>query len=98
MLIARALAGNPSILLLDDCSSALDYKTDALLRHALKARKGVAATVIVAQRISAVRDCDQILVLDAGRQMGLGTHAELMQTCPMYRELYQLQLGEEATA
>ena len=98
VLIARALAGNPSILLLDDCSSALDYKTDALLRHALKARKGVAATVIVAQRISAVRDCDQILVLDAGRQMGLGTHAELMQTCPMYRELYQFQLGEEATA
>ena len=98
VLITRALAGNPSILLLDDCSSALDYKTDAQLRHALKARKGVAATVIVAQRISAVRDCDQILVLDAGRQMGLGTHAELMQTCPMYRELYQLQLGEEATA
>lgn len=59
-------------MLLDDCSSALDYKTDADLRRALKQRKGLSATVIVAQRVTAVRDCDQILVLDQGQQVGLG--------------------------
>ena len=98
LLIARALAGNPQILLLDDCSSALDYKTDADLRRALKQRKGLSATVIVAQRVTAVRDCDQILVLDQGQQVGLGSHEELMRTCPMYRELYHLQVGEEVEA
>ncbi len=98
LLIARALAGNPQILLLDDCSSALDYKTDADLRRALRQRKGLSATVIVAQRVTAVRDCDQILVLDQGRQVGLGSHEELMRTCPMYRELYHLQVGEEVEA
>ena len=98
LLIARALAGNPQILLLDDCSSALDYKTDADLRRALKQRKGLSATVIMAQRVTAVRDCDQILVLDQGQQVGLGSHEELMRTCPMYRELYHLQVGEEVEA
>lgn len=98
LLIARALAGNPQILLLDDCSSALDYKTDADLRRALRQRKGLSATVIVAQRVTAVRDCDQILVLDQGRQVGLGSHEELMRSCPMYRELYHLQVGEEVEA
>lgn len=98
LLIARALAGNPQILLLDDCSSALDYKTDADLRRALRQRKGLSATVIVAQRVTTVRDCDQILVLDQGRQVGLGSHEELMRSCPMYRELYHLQVGEEVEA
>ena len=98
LLIARALAGNPQILLLDDCSSALDYKTDADLRRALRQRKGLSATIIVAQRVTAVRDCDQILVLDQGRQVGLGSHEELMRSCPMYRELYHLQVGEEVEA
>ena len=98
LLIARALAGNPQILLLDDCSSALHYKTDADLRRALRQRKGLSATIIVAQRVTAVRDCDQILVLDQGRQVGLGSHEELMRSCPMYRELYHLQVGEEVEA
>ena len=76
----------------------MDYKTDADLRRALKQRKGLSATVIVAQRVTAVRDCDQILVLDQGQQVGLGSHEELMRTCPMYRKLYHLQVGEEVEA
>ncbi|MBE5802571.1 MAG: ABC transporter ATP-binding protein [Clostridiales bacterium] len=96
VLIARALAGDLRILLLDDCSSALDFRTDRELRHALRERHGLATTVIVAQRVSAVMAADLILVMDKGRIIGKGTHEELMDTCPMYRELCQLQLGGEA--
>ena len=96
VLIARALAGDPRLLLLDDCSSALDFRTDRELRHALRERHGLATTVIVAQRVSAVMAADLILVMDKGRIIGRGTHEELLAECPMYRELCQLQLGGEA--
>ncbi len=92
VLISRALAGDPRILLLDDSSSALDFRTDRELRHALRQRHGQATTVIVAQRVSAVMAADQILVMDRGRIIGRGTHAELAASCPMYRELCALQL------
>ncbi len=96
VLISRALAGDPRILLLDDCSSALDFRTDRELRHALRKRHGEATTVIVAQRVSAVMAADHILVMDRGRIIGQGTHAELCESCPMYRELCTLQLGGDA--
>jgi len=96
VLISRALAGDPRILLLDDCSSALDFRTDRELRHALRDRHGLATTVIVAQRVSAVMAADLILVMDRGRIIGQGTHDELIASCPMYRELCQLQLGGDA--
>ncbi len=94
VLICRALAGDPRILLLDDCSSALDFRTDRELRHALRERHGLATTVIVAQRVSAVMAADNILVMDGGRIIGQGKHEELVKTCPMYAELCTLQLGE----
>ncbi|MBE5797209.1 MAG: ABC transporter ATP-binding protein [Clostridiales bacterium] len=96
VLISRALAGDPRILLLDDCSSALDFRTDRELRHALRQRHGQATTVIVAQRVSAVMAADLILVMDRGRIIGQGTHETLLESCPMYRELCTLQLGGDA--
>ena len=96
LLIARALATRPKILLLDDCSSALDYRTDAGLRQALRASYGDTTKIIVAQRISAIRHADLILVLEEGQVVGRGTHEELLKTCPMYRELYEMQMGEAA--
>ena len=96
VLISRALADDPRILLLDDCSSALDFRTDRELRRALRERHGQATTVIVAQRVSAVMAADNILVMDKGRIIGQGRHEELLESCPMYRELCLLQLGGDA--
>ena len=96
LLIARALAARPEILLLDDCSSALDYRTDAQLRRALQQAYGDTTKIIVAQRISAIRHADLILVLEEGRTVGCGTHEELLAACPMYRTLCEMQMGEVA--
>ncbi len=98
LLIARALAGHPEYLILDDSSSALDFKTDAALRKTLRERYADTTSIIIAQRISSVRHCDQILVLEDGKPMGLGTHEELLKECPLYQEIYTLQTGEEVIA
>ena len=87
LLIARAVAGAPALLILDDASSALDYKTDAALRSALRAKKGGMTTITVAQRVSSVMSSDKILVLDDGRAVGYGTHAELMEKNGEYARL-----------
>lgn len=101
--VARALVGSPQILIMDDSASALDFKTDAALRHAIRERsvRGAAegglplTTVIVSQRVSTVRDADMICVLDHGSVAGLGTHDELYATCQLYREICQSQLRRE---
>jgi ATP-binding cassette subfamily B protein len=91
--IARALAANPEILILDDASSALDYKTDALLRIALAKELPETTVVTVAQRVSAIEDCDLILVLEDGEVIGKGTHEELLRDCAEYREISESQMG-----
>ena len=96
--IARALATDARVFLFDDSFSALDYKTDAALRHELGARLGGKTMIIVAQRISTVLSADQIVVLDEGRVVGKGTHAELMDSCEEYREIAMSQLSEEELA
>lgn len=101
--IARALVGSPQVLIMDDSASALDFKTDAALRHAIRERsmRGAAegglplTTVIVSQRVSTVRDADIICVLDHGSVAGLGTHDELYASCQLYREICQSQLRRE---
>ena len=85
--IARALAKRPSLLILDDSSSALDFATDAALRRALKQDTGGMTVLLISQRASAVKDADRILVMDEGRLVGQGSHEELLQTCPVYREI-----------
>ena len=93
--IARALATDARAYLFDDSFSALDYKTDAALRHELSTRLGGKTMVIVAQRISTVLNADQIVVLDEGRVVGVGTHEQLMESCQEYREIAMSQLSEE---
>lgn len=91
--IARALAARPDILILDDSSSALDYKTDAFLRKELREHFHDTTTILIAQRISSIMQSDHILVLDEGRMIGYGTHQELMETCEIYREIGKSQMG-----
>lgn len=93
VLIARALAAAPDILILDDSSSALDYRTDADLRGAIREHHADTTTIIVAQRISSIMSLDDIIVLEEGRIIGHGTHEELMEGCPMYQEIYRVQMG-----
>lgn len=92
ILIARALAGKPEILILDDSSSALDYKTDSLLRKAIRENYEGTTTIVIAQRISSVMKLDHILVLEDGRMAGYGTHEELLNSCEVYKEIYQSQM------
>ncbi|MCE5234437.1 MAG: ABC transporter ATP-binding protein [Clostridiaceae bacterium] len=93
LLIARAVAKKPEILILDDSSSALDYKTDALLRKALREELSHSTKIIVAQRVSSIRHAERILVLEDGKEAGYGTHEELMETCVSYREISISQMG-----
>ena len=95
LLIARALAADPEILILDDASSALDYRTDAELRRAIREHHGEATTVVIAQRVSSILSMDEILVLHEGEMIGRGTHAELMASCPVYQDIYRTQMSEE---
>ena len=96
LLIARALAANPEILVLDDSSSALDYRTDAAMRRAVSQNHGDSTLIMIAQRVSSIMGMTRILVMDNGRCIGYGTHEELLKTCPAYRETYQIQMGEMA--
>ena len=93
--IARAIAKHPRVYLFDDSFSALDYKTDVALRRALKAQTDNATVIIVAQRISTVLHANQIMVLDEGKIVGIGTHAQLLETCPEYQEIARSQLSQK---
>ena len=93
--IARAIAKNPKVFLFDDSFSALDYKTDVVLRKALNEKIADAAVIIVAQRISTILHADQIIVLDNGSIVGLGKHEELLESCETYREIAKSQLSEK---
>jgi len=93
--IARAIAKRPLIYMFDDSFSALDFKTDARLRAALRKETAEATVIIVAQRVGTIRDADQIIVLDDGTMVGKGKHAELMKTCEVYREIVASQMSEE---
>jgi len=92
--IARALVKRPPIYIFDDSFSALDFKTDSALRRALKQKTGDATVLIVTQRVATVKNADQIVVLDEGRVVGLGTHQELMETCETYQEIAYSQLSK----
>ena len=93
--IARTVYRDPEIYIFDDSFSALDYKTDQVLRAALKRETGEATSLIVAQRIGTIRDADRIIVLDEGKMVGQGTHKELMKTCAVYQEIAYSQLSKE---
>jgi ATP-binding cassette subfamily B protein len=93
--IARALAKRARIVIFDDSFSALDFKTDALLRSALKRETADATVIIVAQRVGTIMHADRIIVLEDGTIAGTGTHEELLQTSETYREIVASQLGEE---
>jgi ATP-binding cassette subfamily B protein len=96
--IARALVKKPSIYIFDDSFSALDFKTDSALRKALKEYTGASTVFIVAQRISTIKNAEQIIVVDEGSVVGKGTHKELMETCETYREIALSQLSKEELA
>ncbi len=93
LLISRAIAGHPEILILDDASSALDYKTDANLRQALSQDIPDATIITVAQRVSSVKNCDLILVIEDGAIIGCGKHEDLMTNCAEYKEISDSQMG-----
>jgi ATP-binding cassette subfamily B multidrug efflux pump len=95
VLLSRALADNPEILILDDSSSALDYKTDANLRKAINENHKDSTIIMVAQRISSIMHMEHILVLEDGETIGYGSHEELIRNCDIYKEIYESQMGEE---
>lgn len=91
LLVARALAADPEILVLDDSSSALDYKTDATMRAAIRKNHKDSTLIMIAQRVSSIMGMDHIMVMDNGSCIGYGTHEELMENCPAYRETFEMQ-------
>ena len=93
--IARALVGNPEILIMDDSASALDFATDAALRHAIREKTGGMSVFIVSQRATSIKQADKIMVLDDGKLVGIGTHKELMESCEVYKEICLSQLSEQ---
>ncbi|MDR2530796.1 MAG: ABC transporter ATP-binding protein/permease, partial [Oscillospiraceae bacterium] len=93
--IARALVTKPPVYIFDDSFSALDFKTDAALRRALRGYTNAATVLIVAQRVSTIMNAQQIIVLESGKIVGKGTHAELLKTCEEYREIAESQLSKE---
>ena len=93
--IARALVGDPEILIMDDSASALDFATDAALRHAIHQQTKGMTVFIVSQRATSIKQADKILVLDDGELVGVGTHKELMESCEVYREICLSQLSEQ---
>lgn len=93
--IARAIARDPEIYIFDDSFSALDYKTDSVLRHELKKYTKDATSIIVAQRIGTIMNADTIIVLDNGEVAGMGTHKELLRNCEVYKEIALSQLSKE---
>ena len=93
VLISRALIGNPNILILDDSSSALDYKTDAALRKGIKEHFSETTSIIITQRISSIVNCDYILVIDDGTVVGYGKHEELLNSVDIYKDIYNIQMG-----
>lgn len=95
ILIARAVISNPEILILDDASSALDYKTDAALRKEIRENLNHTTSIIVTQRVSSVSYCEQILVLSDGEEVGIGNHEILLKSVPLYKEIYDIQMGGE---
>ena len=95
ILIARAVISNPEILILDDASSALDYKTDAALRKEIRENLNHTTSIIVTQRVSSVSYCEQILVLSDGEEVGIGNHEALLKSVPLYKEIYDIQMGGE---
>ena len=95
LMFVAAMLGEPEILILDDSASALDFATDAKLRRAIAAQTRGMTVFIVSQRAASIKDADQILVLDDGRQVGLGTHRELLETCGVYHEICMSQFSEK---
>lgn len=96
--IARTLLKQPKILILDDSTSAVDTATEAKIREKLKTELKDMTKIIIAQRISSVIDADQIIVMDDGKIVGIGTHSQLIQNCQMYKEIYYSQMDKEVSA